>query len=85
MIITVIAGVVTPNFERKFVKHRQWPTPASAKVQIFRGRTIHGVGSEIVRSSQNFVFWYPRFVVEKDFTKIVLFQNKIVLFSCLFR
>ena len=49
MIKTVIAGEDTPNHERKFVKHQQWPAPASAKVQIFRGRANHGFRSEIGR------------------------------------
>lgn len=81
MIRTVIAGVAIPNFERKFVKHRKRPSPASAKVQIFRLRTIHGFGSEIGRRSSFFASWRYRFAVEKDFTKIVLFRNENVLFS----
>lgn len=81
MIRTVIAGVVTPNFERKFVKHRQCPAPASAKVQIFRGRTIYGFGSEIGRRCTIFRVCRYRFVVEKDLTYFVRFENKIVLFS----
>lgn len=61
------------------------PTPASAKVQIFRRRANHGVGSEIGRSSSVFRKWYPHFEVEKDFTIIVRFRNKNVPFSGFFR
>lgn len=81
MIRTVIAGVATPNFERTFVKHRQWPAPASAKVQIFRGLTIYGVGSGIGRRSTIFRVCRFRFIVEKDLTYFVRFENKIVPFS----
>ena len=61
----------------------QWPAPipTSAKVQIFRGRTIHGLESGIGRRSSIFVSWRFRFAVEKDFTKIILFRNENVLFS----
>ena len=61
----------------------QWPVPmpTSAKVQIFRGRTIHGLESGIGRSSQNLGVCRYRFVVEKDLTDFVRFENKIVLLS----
>ena len=55
------------------------------RCKFFCGRTIHGLGSEIGRSSQNFGVCRYRFVVEKDLTYFVRFENKIVLFSGTFR
>ena len=90
---TIVLAVACPSVVGRGAPHLlkgileilngQWPVPmpTSAKVQIFRVRTNHGVGSEIGRSRQNFAFWYPRDVVENDFTYFVRFENKIVLLS----
>lgn len=52
---------------------RPVPTPASAKVQNFRGRTNHGLESEFGRRRQFFGVCRYRFVVEKDLTYFVRF------------
>lgn len=67
------------------LRSRSGHTPGSAKVQIFRGRTNHGPGSELGRRRQNFGACRYRFIVEKDLTYFVRFENKIFLFSGIFR
>lgn len=86
MIRTFLLGR-SPPILKGMVKHyqyRQWPAPASAKVQIFICRRKHGGRSEVERRFIEIGLWRYLFEVEKDFTYFVLLRNKNVLFSCLF-
>ena len=73
-----------PSILKGMVKHYRPVASAHPSVRKganFCGRTNHGVGSEIGRRRQNFGVCRYRFVVEKDLTDFVRFENKIVLFS----